>query len=150
VGSTARLYDLQTGQVLHIQLNGFSEGRGALSGRLPDGEELTGEYRVSNSEGHPSPQIHYPMASGNASVSDAKEQERPDIARDQPGKSWTEVYGYGPNSDAVPVGTGVAIGNRGTVVELVFYRANLRDRDGDGVGRDNKGNWYRLQVGDLK
>jgi hypothetical protein len=145
--STARLYNLQSGVVITLHLQTFYEGRGALSATMPDGEEVTGEFRISKRE-HDPPQLVRPATENVPSDADGQDTSR--TTPKQPERSWPEVYGYGPDSDAKPVGTAVGVGNRGTVLEIVLYSANLQDGDADGVGRDNKGNWYRVQVGELR
>ena len=55
-----------------------------------------------------------------------------------------EAYGYGKNSQAKPAGTGILVGGTGTVIEIVFYRISGDLQTGDGVGRDNKGQYYRI------
>jgi hypothetical protein len=130
-----------------LHLHTFYEGRGTLSATMPDGEEITGEFRISEREHDPLQRV----GSATENVrSDAGDQETSSATPTQPERSWPEVYGYGPDSDVKPVGTAVGVGNRGTVLEIVLYSANLRDGDADGVGRDNKGNWYRVQVGNLR
>jgi hypothetical protein len=146
--STGRLYNLKSGAVITVHFQDFYEGRGALSATMPDGEQVTGEYRIAERE-HTSTELLRPAIIA-ADRSEAETLESSRTNPDQPPRSWPEVYGFGPNSEVEPVGTAVAVGDRGTVLEIVLYSVNLRDGDGDGVGRDNKGHWYRVQVGDLR
>ncbi len=148
MSSSARLYNLENGRVVILHLHSFSNGRGKLSAILPDGEEANGEYHISAKDLAPVVLSRPAVGEDHSGV---ELEEKSSAVRDQKAmRSWPEVYGYGPNSNVGPIGTGIVVGNRGTVLEIVLYSANLRDGDGDGVGRDNKGNWYRVQIGELK
>ncbi len=64
--------------------------------------------------------------------------------------TWPEVYGFGNDSRAEPAGTAMLIGSRGTSLEVVLYHIETQySVTGDGLGRDNHGNWYRVLIGDL-
>ncbi len=60
--------------------------------------------------------------------------------------SIAEEYGFGKNSDAKPVGTGIIIGSEGTVIDIIFYDVQGNLKSGDGIGRDNNGNYYRVYL----
>ena len=61
-------------------------------------------------------------------------------------QSLAEEYGFGTNSDAKPVGTAILIGDKGTVIEVIFYKVDPEKKNGDGIARDNEGNIYRVYL----
>jgi len=66
-----------------------------------------------------------------------------------PPTDFADAYGFSKDAQARPVGTGIIVGDKGTVIELVFYHrsTDVRSSDlqtADGVGRDNHGHYYRV------
>jgi hypothetical protein len=51
------------------------------------------------------------------------------------------------HANAVPVGTGTLVGEKGTILHMVFFSADEWREIGDGVARSNTGHWYRFHVG---
>lgn len=150
--SAARLYNLHNGEVIHVRLYDFYRGHGRMSAQLPDGEELNGEYTITKRDHQEMPlppSIMQPNS--EKSIMESEPEDRTQASSSQKDvKSWSEVYGFGGSASAKPAGTAIAIGNRGTVLEIVLYSANIQNGFGDGVGRDNKNNWYRIHIGELK
>ena len=124
--STLRLYDLQEGRTIHAQLSEPNYQRGTILSIRDGNENFEGEY------------YYY----GNrARISQYREMESflddTDLA---------ERYGFGKNTDARPVGSAVMIGDKGTVIQIIFYQADPNLNAGDGIGSDNKGNFYRVYL----
>jgi hypothetical protein len=142
-----RIYDLQSGLTIGGEVHDFGEERGAITASLPTGERLTGEYSLYHRTiSYPGRPLKVPGSTGPPG------HETHGFDSVMPGEgeaSWTEAYGFGRESKARPVGTAVLVGNRGTVLQVVLYNADYRDEFADGVGRDNKGRWYRVFIGDL-
>lgn len=135
----ARLYNLADGSLVNVQLSNYREGHGNAVAELPSGEKLKGEYTLGNLPYLPTGQrtsdIHITSPGANAAI---------------PGKnepSWQEVYGYGRDAQAVPVGTGTLVSEKGTILHMVFFTADPWKEIGDGVARSNAGHWYRFHVG---
>lgn len=127
------LYDLKDGTTIEVLFHPTSRDHGIISSKDSVNEPFQGEYLFS-SDRIPSwlPQSHeYAQGKTNA-LSQA------------PMDDLAEAYGFGKNSQARPVGTGIMVGKDGTVIEIVFYRISPDLQTGDGVGRDNKGRYYRI------
>jgi hypothetical protein len=58
--------------------------------------------------------------------------------------SFAELYGFSKEAPAKPAGTAILVGDKGTVIEIVFYKIGYQFQFGDGVGKDNKGRRYRV------
>ena len=61
-------------------------------------------------------------------------------------QSIAKEYGFGTNSNAKPAGTGIVVGSEGTVIEIILYDVERELKSGDGIGRDNNGNFYRVYL----
>ncbi len=127
-----RLYDLKDGNIIEVILHPTSRDHGTIVSYIGQKEQFEGEYfiydRTTNWNGRlPS----YSKGELNAQIET--------LPRD-----LAELYGFGKNSDARPVGTGIIVGRDGTVIEIVFYRVSADFRTGDGVAKDNKGRYYRI------
>jgi hypothetical protein len=121
---TARLYDLDTGQVLHATMATHGTGHGEVTVVTPDGKTLTGEYStVSNGQ--------FSSSSANAMVNVGGTF------------GWANAQGFSVTRSSAVVGSGVVTGS-GIVLEVVF-QVDSFTKHGDGVGRDNKGHKYRLE-----
>ena len=126
----ARLYDTQSGTVILATLEGFDIGHGRITAEAPDGERFTGDFSLN---GWPTPYMGARFSLAQAA------------AEPQPGPA--EVYGFGPDSDAKPVGSATLVGDRGTVLELILYSLSRPGQYGAGVASDNKGTRYRVHIG---
>ena len=137
---TARFYNLQNGTIITASLEDFSRGHGEIIASLSSGEFLTGEYTFNTfSSGiisSPKPYLR-------------DEKENKESSEEKYPSSWAEDYGFTRNANVAPLGTATLVGNKGTVVEIIFFNLNYQYSYGDGVGRDNKGNKYRVHIGEL-
>lgn len=135
----ARLYNLADGSLVNIQLANYRDGHGNAIAQLPNGEKLQGEYTLGNIPSLPisrrQPEMYIGTSGTNAAIP----------GKDEP--SWQEVYGYGRETQAAPVGTGTLVSEKGTILHMVFFSADLWKEIGDGVARSNTGQWYRFHVG---
>ena len=119
-------------------------GHGLMTATLPTGEVCTGEYTIAGAGRSYGP-VPY---EDQTRPPDERQSEvdRQNVA----GKdlSWAEAYGYGPGTYVQPIGSATLVGERGTVLEIVIYSYYYyHGVHGDGVGRDNHGNWYRVHIG---
>jgi hypothetical protein len=137
----ARLYNLDTGDVIQAQMGYSSEGHGNMTATLPTGETCSGEYAIG-AFGKPYP---LPTPYGDPKRLEEENAYPEEVPEDV---SWAEVYGYGSGVHVQPVGSATLVGDRGTVLEIVIYSYYYyHGPHGDGVGRDNHGNWYRIYIG---
>jgi hypothetical protein len=131
------LYDINNGAMLALTYLPTSQDHGTISSAIDSSRQFHGECIFSNERGYPRPTA--PLESfGKA-----------DAAVSTPPKGFAEAYGFSKDLPAKPVGTGIVVGNDGTVIELVFYHwsSDARSNDlqtADGVGRDNNGRYYRV------
>ena len=111
----ARLYDLADASVIEVQFSNFRDGHGTALARLTSGEKLSGEYTL--------PQTNDVTRRAAVGGGDFRIQAAQAAGAAIPGKddlSWQEVYGYAKDATAKPVGAGTLVGDRGTVLSLVF------------------------------
>lgn len=124
------LYDLKDGTTIEVLFHPTSRDHGTISSKDSAMEPFHGEYLFS------SDRIPSWLPGSTKGESNALSQKSMD--------DLAEAYGFGKNSQARPVGTGIIVNNNGTVIEIVFYRISYDLQTGDGVGRDNKGRYYRI------
>lgn len=121
---TARVYNLDTGQVITATFMYSGSGRGSVEFVLPSGEVCKGEY-VTVAGGTTSWGSVFATVYG-------------------PGGSATATgTGYGRSIENMQKGTAIAIGNRGAVIECE-YVTSAYGAQGYGACKDNKGNRYKL------
>jgi len=124
-----RLYERDSGDIIQVILTkgDYNQGTIYTSQYEADqgGEIFSGEYHIS----------------GRYFVPDKKTTEFMNEA-----KSISEIYGFGQNSGAKPMGTGIMVGSEGTVIEIVFYDVQGDLKSADGIGKDNKGKYSRVYL----
>jgi len=128
-----RLYDLKDGTTIEVIFHPTSRDHGTISSRNGQNGQFQGEYVFSSDR---------VLSWGGQSVESSRGKTLAQ-GESQP-ENFPDAYGYGKNSQARPVGTGIIVGKDGTVIEIVFYRLSSDLQTGDGVGRDNKGRYYRI------
>ena len=136
---SGRFYNLNDTTMITATLSNFSSGFGELTATMPNGEHLAGVYSFSVGFQMPSSRRLYDLGETQALKKEEAEKW----------STWPEEYGFGTESRAAPVGTATLHGDRGTVIEVVFYTINSPYQHADGIARDNKGNRYRVYVGEL-
>lgn len=62
--------------------------------------------------------------------------------------SLIKIYGYSEKSSVSPVGFLVLSGDKGTVIDVIFYMFYYERGIATGIGRDNKGNVFRAFLGE--
>ncbi|MBU1700906.1 MAG: hypothetical protein KJ970_19390 [Candidatus Eisenbacteria bacterium] len=142
-----RLYNLSTGDILLVELVPSCEGNGTIAGITAEGDSLIGEYTVHYGSGPVAPPHTIPWDTKNNQSALGIKESNGTYGNQT---SWPEVYGYGQASKAKPVGTATLVSKRGLVVQIVMYSMAYGYSSGDGVARDNQGNWYRAHLGTLK
>lgn len=140
---TLRLYNLESGAILRVFFDDAYTDHGVLRANLPSGEHLKGEFFIGV---RPEESKHYPgkivpLGEEGAGKKLGEGKGYRDI-------TWSELYGFGGDTPVVPVGSAMLVGNRGTVIQVVFYRFKMKKWMGDGVAKDNRGNVYRVYVGE--
>jgi len=127
----ARLYDLDNGQVVKIELYHLRNGHGRVTGIMPDGKVLEGKYALN------SPPL---QTSGNNDTRSNAGQATADTI-------WAIRYGYTRGSQQPPIGSGSVTDKSGYTMHFVLYSIDTATGYGTGLGEDSNGAWYRLHVG---
>lgn len=115
--------------VLSAKVDGILGNTGNISLTYPDGETFTGKWSSM------APQ------SGGVSAGITTSGAKTGLL-----SAWAAAFGAGYSVKIVPGvnrGEAVAVGNKGTVVEIEFYTGS-GTANGVGVAKDNKGNIYKL------
>lgn len=122
--STARLYNLDTGEVLNASFENYGTGFGRITVTLPDGRKLAGEYTTISDMG-------YSAGFSTANVSGAG------------GYAWATAQGFSFNQPGKQFGSATVVGH-GMVIDVV-YVVDPWTAHGHGIGKDNKGGKYKVQ-----
>ena len=139
----ARLYNLGNGDIVSAEMAYSGNGHGKMTAELPNGESCSGEYIIAGRGRSYGPG---PYADPTRDPQELQNSER----TTGEGMTWAEAYGYGEGTFVQPVGSATLVGQRGTVIEIVIYSYYYyHGVHGDGVGRDNHGNWYRIHIGKI-
>lgn len=112
-----RLYNTLSGNILHGQILDARQTHGQIMlTNQKTGEQFNGDYTsIPNDSSGMVMQSH----------------------------QWANAYGFSFNKPRAIYGEGILVGSSGTVIEIV-YTVDRRSLHGHGVGRDNKGNQYKL------
>jgi hypothetical protein len=140
-----RLYNLDDATIITVTFNSFSYGHGKSTARMPGGEMIRGEYTISRQALKSSP-----MAKTSEPPPGSIEFDRGKSVPSENEPGWSEVYGIASGARATPLGTGTLVGDKGTIIQIVFYMVDLDEGTADGVARSNAGAWYRVHLGKLK
>lgn len=120
--SNATIVNLKTGATYQATfVNSVRSGGGQMTADGPDGEKFTGRFSNSAKD----------MTTAEALMKIADHV------------SWAEGKGVIFGQQGELQGTAVLTGDRGTVLDLV-YTVDSATGHGSGVGKDNKGNEYKL------
>lgn len=122
--TTARLYNLDTGEVLNASYSSYGTGHGKITLTRPNGQKLTGEYSTLSD-------TQMTTSFGSAGVSSGGQY------------AWATGQGFSFTTPGRQYGSAVCVGD-GLVIEVV-YTVDPWTGHGQGVGKDNKGGKYRLQ-----
>ncbi len=122
--STARLYNLDTGEVIEGKFENFGTGHGRIMGTMPDGKTLSGEYTTISD-------VTYSFGSASGS------------AVGSGGYAWATAQGFSFQQPGRQYGSATLVG-QGLIIDIV-YAVDPWTSHGYGVGRDNKGRRYKVQ-----
>jgi hypothetical protein len=121
---TARLYNADTAEIIFLDFKISVKGHGKITGKLPDGKILVGEYS------------YLPEDVPNKETGDAG-------AVGAEGYEWATAQGFSFNQPDVKYGSATLKGD-GLLIEIV-YAVLKWTTHGYGVGRDNQGGRYRVK-----
>ena len=122
--STARLYNLDSGEVMNASFQNYGTGHGKITVTTKEGKNLTGEYSTISGMG-------YSSVSGSAMVTGSG------------GYAWATAQGFSFDMQGKQYGSATVVGD-GLVIDVV-YAVDPWTSHGYGVGKDNKGGKYKLQ-----
>jgi hypothetical protein len=125
VHAQRRLYRLDDPYVVTFDYIRHGTGHTRLTGTAPDGEYFEGAASTVSG-------MSMSFATGSASAASGGSF------------AWANAMGFAFNQPGVQYGSSVAVGNKGTVIEAL-YAVDPWTMHGFGVGKDNKGNRYRVQ-----
>lgn len=117
----ARLYNLNTTEVIEATFEPGGRGHGLITAIAPNGEIFKGEYST---------------LSGKTSTTA--------IASVSTTYGWARAHGFSLHQPGKQSGSAMLVGDKGRVIEIV-YNVNAHSGHGNGVARDNKGNIFRVQ-----
>ena len=124
-----RIYDKESGKKITLILTKQDNHRGTINTPQSNGDQIdavfVGEYHTNSKN---------------------KKVNKEDKIFIKKANSMAEEYGFGKNSNAKPVGTGIIVGSKGTVIDIVFYNVQYNLESGEGIGRDNNGKYYRVYL----
>ena len=121
--SSARLYNLDTGEVLEATYENYGTGRGRITAKTPAGFTLSGEYTTISGAS-----FSFGGSSGHF------------VAGGQFG--WAGAQGFSVTQPGQQIGSATLVGG-GMVIDIV-YAVDPWSGRGQGVGRDNRGGRYRV------
>lgn len=122
--TTARLYNLESGEVLNATYQNYGTGHGQITVTTPAGKTLMGEYTTISGAG-------YSSGVGTATVSGTG------------GYAWATAQGFSFNQPGQQYGSATVVGD-GLVIDIV-YVVDPWTGHGYGVGKDNHGGRYKVQ-----
>jgi hypothetical protein len=123
--STARLYNLDTGEVLAADYENNGLGRGSITVKTPSGKVLVGEYATISGMG-------YSTGMGTATAGGTG------------GYAWAVAQGFSFNQPGQQYGSATVAGD-GLVIDII-YVVDPWTGNGHGVGKDNQGHHYRVHL----
>lgn len=121
--TTAKLYSLDTGEVIHASFENLVRGHGRIQATLADGQVMEGEYSTIGDTS-----LLRFTATGQAWETD--------------GYAWAAAQGFSFNQPGKKYGRAALVGG-GRVIDFV-YAVSPVTSDGHGIGRDNEGNLYKI------
>ena len=122
--TTARLYNLDTGEVLNASFENNGSGHGQITATTATGKPLVGEYTTISGAS---------FSSGFGTAS----------ARGGGGYAWATAQGFSFEQPGQQYGSATVVGD-GLVIDIV-YVVDPWSGHGHGVGKDNHGGKYKVQ-----
>jgi len=145
--SKARLYNIGNDMLSTARFYQLDRRYGRLTLRLPDGEQLRGEFTLTRERApaHSVPEIvRLVISSWSSKAPDAGLSGLPAAGAPD---SMAGAFGFKRGDVARPAAVATAVGDRGTAMEIVLYTLDLRRAEGTGIAHDNHGNWYLVRLG---
>lgn len=131
------MYNLDTGNIIEGVIQDARQTSGTITAEnRSTGEKFSGEYtsipadRVKQSMGVAGSDVHAQGTTNDSYFSYS-------------GYGWANAYGFSFDQPTKIFGAATLVGDNGTVVEVV-YAVDRRQLHGHGIGRDNRGNRYRV------
>jgi hypothetical protein len=122
--TTARLYNLDTGEVLNASFENYGTGHGQITVKTASGNLLSGEYSTISGAG-------FSSGVGTATVTGSE------------GYAWATAQGFSFNQPGQQYGSATVAGD-GLVIDII-YVVDPWSGHGHGVARDNRGGKYKVQ-----
>lgn len=122
--TTARLYNLDTGEILNATFENTGSGHGNITAIASDGKKFSGEYSTISGMSYSTG-----FSVGNTVGSG--------------GYAWAMAQGFSFNQPGQQYGSATVVRD-GLIIEVV-YVVDPWSGHGHGVGKDNNGGKYRLQ-----
>lgn len=122
--TTARMYNLDTGEVINATFENHGTGYGKITAQSQTGQSFVGEYSTISG-------ASYSSGVGTATVSGSG------------GYAWAAAQGFSFNQPGQQYGSATIVGNK-IVVDIV-YVVDPWTSHGYGVGKDNLGKKYKIQ-----
>jgi len=137
VARTGRLYNLANGNVMETVIEDARQVHGMIRAiNRQTGENFEGEY---NSVRNDVVSGTYGMKQTNTSVFGTGASAPLSLSS----YGWATAYGFSFNERTKIYGAATLVGNKGTVIEVV-YAVDRHSLHGYGVGRDNRGGHYKM------
>lgn len=147
--SELKLYNLNSGERIILEIDDVYEQSGKLFGKLKNGDELNGDFYLSGPNPIRKPYyIEYKAMEMNDFVNKkvGDDKKEYNYSENFIKTSFPELYGYTKNTNISPIGTAVVVSENNFLIEIVFYKIDFQRRIGDGIAKDNKGNIYRVYL----
>ena len=147
--SELKLYNLQKGEKIVLDIDDIQFNQGEIYGSA-NGENFEGEFLVEGRVRRSAPYSTPPNARFmidefvNKKIGD--DDSDVSYSEEELEQSFPNLYGYSKNARVRPMGTAVILSNKKTMIEIVFYNVDVTERRGDGIGKDNHGNLYRVYL----
>ncbi len=129
-----RLYDLKDGTTFEVIFHPTSREHGTITSSGNIEHQFTGEYNLND------------RGVSWSELGESYSKATTTTLQDSTRINFADLYGFSKEYRAKPVGTGIMVGNDSTVIEIIFYNISHNYESGDGVGRDNKGRYYRIYL----
>ena len=131
-----RLYNLDKAEVLEINLSKGIKTHGIIDSVHFNGEIFCGEYLFHLHKSNTFYSNNYYAKADTQKTFSIPEQKN--FA-----DSLLKAYGFSKKSTVSPAGFLTISGNKGTVIDVIFYMFYYERGIATGIGKDNKGNVFR-------
>lgn|GEM_PF-4073200 len=126
---TARVYNIDTGELLNVRFYGYETGKGNLRAELPHGKVLYGRYTLMRKE-LKGPQA--PSASG--------------LIRVKPVSAQEPTLKIRATAERPEINEPFGVRRDNPVVEIILDSASTAASGGEGIARNANAEWFRVQI----